>query len=327
MPPKDCPRFLPENLNAGVAPDSPADAFQSFLKEILSKDYPGLVGFPTRGRDGAIDLSHSIESSKDGEAATRTVFESKFVESETIDLTTSQQKWGEVFKHLSDNLSDPEKGQSQYRPWLRRDPMITKYIFCVSARFSNQNIRDELKNKIEEDLTELSEFHDDLRHLSEINVEVLDWGNISEKLLARPRLLHRWFKNVWPLGLVPLDAPSESGGFREYLEDKTLPYYSPDDHLAHEKAPPGIKIPVPEKLLGDLEKSVNSGLVIYGDGGIGKTRLCLEIGRKATALGWTVMRLVGEMVPEILDELVAWPGAEGRLLLVLDYLGSELINY
>jgi len=116
-----------------------------------------------------------------------------------------------------------------------------------------------------------------LQHLQNIKVRVVHWGRLVEKLKERPILFFKWFKDSRIPGLEPLELPSRSKGFRSYLNDDKLEYYSRTKHLEIFPAPPGTDILDEERLFAALDTSKENGLVITGSGGLGKSRVALHL--------------------------------------------------
>jgi hypothetical protein len=123
--------------------------------------------------------------------------------------------------------------------------------------------------------------------------------------------------------LVPLDEIVEAGTLRSYLSSSKLPYYSRVQHLAAVPAPAGVDIPGEDALLDSLEGGEFTGLVVTGAGGVGKTRLGLEIGRRAQERGWTVLRVRSRLHKDSLDALGARLTPAARVLLVIDYIETQ----
>jgi hypothetical protein len=187
-------------------------------------------------------------------------------------------------EHLSD-ANGPTKGQSQYLPWYSADTPIAEYAFCVSAEFGNEQQRRDLKEAITTFFHGLARQRPHLSHLRALEVSIIDWNNLCDHLRKRPSSIFRWFPASRPNGLVPLDEPGDVGTFRSYLYDAKSPYYSLAEHLRTTPAPEGVAIPSEESLLSHFESPDVTGLVIYGKGGIGKSRLTLELGKEGSGKG------------------------------------------
>jgi hypothetical protein len=120
--------------------------FEAFVYEALSLvvDRDALRPGFGRGRDGAID--HTIES-----AEHRTVVECKFIGRNAT--STPQDRWGEVRRHLNNNLPElatknpVERLSSPYAPWFEREHSINSYLFCVSYPFGHAEERRSSKSR------------------------------------------------------------------------------------------------------------------------------------------------------------------------------------
>ncbi len=305
-----------EEINPRLCQHDLGGAFQIFVHEVLLPDYPDLHLFPSMGKDGAIDLSQTM-------AVSRTIFECKYISEGGLE--ECQSVWRNVAHNLEKHLADssgPTKGQAQYRPWYRTDPPIREYIFCTSSILSNQNQIDQLKQEIEF-FTDLSSKHEHLRHLKELSVEVYDWNALCSRLKQHPNLIFRWFHLTRPQGLVPLDDSPDRGTFRSYLSSEKLAYYSIGQHLKVMPAPPGVAIPEEEKLLSFLKEGDTTGLVVTGDGGVGKTRMMLEIGRLAQRKAWLVLRVQSRLREDALERLAERITPNTPVLLLVDYIETH----
>jgi hypothetical protein len=307
------PRFNLGEINPRLDHKSIGDAFQSFVHEVLLRDYPQLHLFPTGGKDGAIDLSQTADNS-------RVICECKYVGED--DPAAVQAEWRKVEKHLEDHLADPNgptRGQSQYYPWYRKAPAIEKFVFCTSAKIKNLASADKLGDAIAGFFHTLSRQFPHLSHLSALKVEVLDWSDFVKKTTDQPHLVFRWFPKMRPNGFIPLDDPAPDTSFGAYLRSENLSYYSRRDHIAHSPPPTETAIQDENSLLARLETDDVAGLIITGRAGVGKTRLMLELGRRAIALGWTVMT-VRRIERDALRQFAEQVGQDTRILLLFDYI-------
>jgi hypothetical protein len=120
-----------------------------------------------------------------------------------------------------------------------------------------------------------------------------------------------------PEGVVPLGGEeTPTRGLRDYLRQGRLPYYSRSRHLAaHEAA-----VEDEEALLVELAGHEKPGIIVTGIGGVGKTRLSLELGRRAHHRGWPVYRVSPSAKPSS-KELRELTGSdpERPVLLIFDY--------
>ena len=312
----EIPRFEKQNVNTRFVTTDIGDSFQQFVQELLLPEHPALYRFPGGGKDGGIDL---IDTS-----GPYLVVECKVIGED--DYAEVERRWKTVRNHLDEHLLDPSgptKGQSQYGPWYSTDTPITKYVFCVSASLANEQQRRDLQKVIAEFFHDLARRRSHLSHLSSLEVSILDWNELSTRLWQRPHSLFRWFPSTRPNGLVPLDEAVDVGTFRAYLTDAKLPYYSLAEHLQMVPAPKGIGILDEESLLTRFENPEITGLVISGKGGIGKSRLTLELGWLALRNGWSVMRVQSRLKEGALEDLAERLTPETSALLLVDYIETQ----
>jgi len=315
--PMDVPRFIGEHVNPRLIREGLDTAFQELASELLKPEYPGLYAFPSRGKDGGID------GVQDGESS-RVVLECKVVGDDKIE--TALSRWREVRDRLDKHLADPSgptPGQSQYQPWYRTDRPIQEYILALSCDLSNLSGHDNLREEISTFFEVMADRHAHLSHLRHLTVEVLDWRQIQDRLKAKPHLVFRWFPKVRPLGLVPLDEAQFQGRYHSYLASDKLPYYSRAAHLAKHGRPVDSPIPNEGELLALLEHPEKTGLIVCGAGGVGKTRLAIEIGWLAHQRGWLVLRVGPTFRQEALDQLAEHLAPDHRVLLLVDYIETQ----
>ena len=311
------PLFLRENTNPALCTDDIGGSFQNFVHELLEPEFAGLVRFPSGGKDGCIDLVQDLPGD-------RLVIECKYIGDGGF--AEVQRRWRDVADKLETHLADPEgptKGQAQYRPWYRTDLPIQRFRFCVSCSIVNTDQRDQLNRDIRQTFSGLASRHSHLGHLANLSTDFLDWGDLETRLRKNPHLLFRWFPATRPFGMVPLDESVEAGTLRSYLSSAKLPYYSRGQHLAAIPAPDGMDIPGEDALLDVLDGDEFTGLVVTGAGGVGKTRLGLEIGRRAQKRGWTVLRVRSRLQEDSLHALGERLTPAARVLLVIDYVETQ----
>jgi predicted RNA-binding protein with RPS1 domain len=134
--------------------------------------------------------------------------------------------------------------------------------------------------------------------------------------LGAASLAPLWRAPRCPEGLRPLtDEETPAKGLRRYLSRDRLPYLSRAERLSTHPANE-------DSLLDQLAKGDEPGIIITGLGGVGKTRLCLELGRRAQERGWPVFRATRRAQPlsQQLRELAGGADPERPVLLVFDYL-------
>ncbi len=313
----DLPRFVADELNAELARDNdPGDLFQRVAHELLRSEYPGLHLYATGGKDGGID---SIQVAM----GRRVVVESKYVG--TRGLQSAMPRWREVEKHLSTHLAAPNgptTGQSQYAPWYEVETPITEYVFCLSSELEHEGARSKLADNIRTMFRLLAERHQHLQHLKAIAVRVLDGSDFASRLNDAPHLLFSFFPRACPRGFAPLEEQVAPATFRAYLDGNTMAYYSRREHIVACPPPRGEEILDEDGLL-DVLGPRETGLIITGGGGHGKTRLLLELGRKARKRGWLVLRMLPRAPTTALEHLARRLSPATPTLLLVDYVETQ----
>ena len=313
------PRFSNSEVSQRLLGTGVDDAFQRFVAEALKPRWPELHVFPAAGKDGGIDLSQTTD--------TRTVVECKVVGDDEVSKV--EARWNEVAERLAKNLASadgPPSGQSQYEPWYRTEPPINEYLFCVSASLKNQARRDDatigLRSTIATFFRDLAEKHPHLSHLRSLQVQVIDWDELTENLSSH--LVFRWFAKTRINGLTPFGDDELSGSFRDYLHSEKLPYYSRSMHLNTVPGNPSDKVDDEDALLDKLKNPRCSGLIISGAGGVGKSRLMWELGHNARRnRGMTVLRVEGRLKPDTLEKLAEQLSPHDEVLILIDYIETQ----
>ena len=176
-----------------------------------------------------------------------------------------------------------------------------------------------MRRAIKATFDELVRSHPHLAHLQDIAIDLCDWQDVRIRLSRQEHLLYRWFPNLRPIGLVEL-IPRVREGFQAYLYGDRLPYYSRKQHLDGSPTPADVAIETEEDLLAILASNEAVGLIATSAGGLGKSRLALEIAYLAEAQGWVVLRLSGGFRVEALERLRQQVRPEKPLLLLVDYV-------
>ncbi|MFM2045169.1 MAG: hypothetical protein RLY86_3745, partial [Pseudomonadota bacterium] len=319
--PLGVPDFHEDRLHVYLRGD-PGDAFQQLAGLTLAKLHPGIRLYQTAGKDGAIDAR------MDGPGA---VMEAKHT---GAGIEAGRRAWVEVLDKLNRHLAEPAgptSGQGQYGPWYAhcRYP-IRRYLFCMSGALANENQRQTLEQEIAAGFTALADRNPRLAHLRGIEVTVHDWSYFRPVLDGDPVLRARFFP--LPTGLRTLRQVVENDrkrtrsgrrAFLDLLDSGTLPYYSRADHLAGHPAPAGADIRDEAGLLDILETNRETGLVLTGPGGFGKTRLMRELGELAETRGWLVLQPEESAGAELVTTLHRLVGPGQKVLLLLDYVETR----
>jgi hypothetical protein len=146
------------------------------------------------------------------------------------------------------------------------------------------------------------------------NVVVCDWDTLSFWLNKQRRVADSWLGVGHPAISEHLQYVNSLTGFRQYLLNEHLAYEAP--HTDADTHPNVLW-----EFLTAEDAEHQPGLVIHGPGGVGKTRLCLEVATHAYEQGWRVLHLSPTEESLTERELTSVIVADTRpTLLCLDYI-------
>lgn len=282
------------------------DAFQQLVGQAVQETL-GLRAHvaATAGRDGSIDIY--VEDDAAGERAFQgwplpLILECKDHDEGGRDLAKNiQTGWRTVREKLARQAAAGWPGA--FAPWTG----ARAYLYCLSSRLPSQAARDDLRDEILEFFRSLpAESRPPLAA-----VAVLDWSDLRGWLDRLPRVADAWLGTEVPSIVGHEEFLASLVGFRRYLLPEELPYVAPEPDAATH----------PDRLFERLVEDDSPGVLLVGVGGVGKTRLAVEVASRAVAAGWRVLHAgAGDSALEV-DALAAVVFAQGsRTLVVLDYL-------
>jgi hypothetical protein len=279
----------------------PSDAFQQLVGESLQEIGGSDVHVTaTKGRDGGIDV-HTAAGILDLEGPT--IVEAKAHQE-------SDRLWDNVvsgWRAVQQTL-----GTAAAKGWPRpHDPWRScrSYAYCVAARLNPSQIED-LETRIRSFLSGLPP---DCRPPVE-RVRVLDWSDLRPYLDSAVRSRDFWLG----LGSTSLaaheDFRRDLSGFRRYLLGTHLPYHPLRDRRYRPEA-------ILDRLTGFQGER---GLLVVGPGGVGKTRLAMEVAEIAHQRGDRVLHaLPGEPLltsEHLMEAVLEGRGGPTTVLVLFDYL-------
>jgi hypothetical protein len=297
------------------------DDFQRFVWEALRSGHfePLIAGRYIRpyfaaGNDGAID--HLAIGDHD-----QIVVECKFFGKERKGQPAGD--WKEVASTLGPNLianagRDIASVERHYKPWFDTERPVKGYWFCTSAVFQ-PGAQAELRQEISEFFSSLAQSHPSLAHFSSIGIEVLGWNDFDAVLNTNPPLQFRWFRQL-PVGLRPLRSLTDGKTFRKFLDEGTLEFFSRDAFNREIGFDNRARLTDERSTLSILlESNDQTGLVLAGPGGVGKTRLALELGLAAEQSKWLVLQVERIASADAIEELARAHIDAAEVLLIIDY--------
>lgn len=292
---------------------SDGEDFARFVGEYiaLAEDDPSLVKGLAKGRDGAIDLINV-------DSPIRFIGEAKFIGADT--QGTALERWTPVKKSLKNNLirAATGNGSDKFRPWLKSQGELTTYGFFVSSICRDADERISLKQEIEDFFLAQSKLHQELSHLGRIDVRIVYWDDVIGASSRLVPLFFRWFGG-YPPGFGELSVAFGTGEdqFRRFLASGRLPYFSRAQHA--EGIEGGISTLEVDALNHLVSGNEASALIVSGPGGIGKTRLSIELCQNARSMGWWPLKLERYANVDAIGDLCRSFSISARILILIDY--------
>jgi hypothetical protein len=291
-----------------------ADAFQQMCGNILCdpvyKEFSGLnlnlVSFPTQGADGAID-HFAFMNPED-----TTIIECK--KNNSVDNCLDEID--KLKEKLLRNLGKKGAEKTLYAPWFNKK--LKRYIYCTSCRPSNALAYEKIDDAIKKMMRHVSALNENLTHLKTAEIEVYTWSQLSAWLERSPFLLYQWVQpRIEGVEYISEEIPYIEG-YRSYLSSNKIPYVRRDNYI--DRHPEINDLPSEKKYIDELISTTNNnykGLIIYGEGGIGKTRLMRELALMGEKKGWQSYK-----INALADfkELVSFLKPTGKYLLLFDYI-------
>lgn len=268
-----------------------------------------LVRNVARRPDGAIDLFTRA-------ADARCIVECKFVG--RVTKTSSRDRWRQVKYRLARNILEAARtiggAAEAYRPWVEG---AREYRFCTSAPGETADARDKLEQQIKAFFVQISKRRASLAHLGSISVKAYFWDDFISHAASCPQLFYRWFGGL-PSGINDIAYSfGDPRSFKAFLNTAGLPYFS---RREFENSTGATTAGDEAQWAEQLDAAApGPAAIIYGPGGVGKTRLSIELCKRLKQRGWWPLRLEQYAPTESIAELLRQFSGVARLILFIDY--------
>ena len=256
-----------------------ADIFQQLSFDLIAseKQDENIIFHPfkTAGKDGSID---HYAYHKNGN---KIIIECK--KNDTLKNANSAVKALET--KLKKSLALPKAKINLYKPWF--DINFKEYYYTTSASIQTGKDLDDFKDSIKSMFSELSKI-DGLNHLKNVSIVLYEWNKLSVLLQDNTFYYHKWI-GIKTTGVYDFEeAPYEKSAYRKNLYHAKLPFISRETfNQQNPKYLIETETDIFDKVFG--QDNLNDGILLYGKGGVGKTRLMLELGYKAKKEKWIVL--------------------------------------
>ena len=277
--------------------------FQQLCFDLLTSEYPqySFVPFPTAGQDGSIDHYAFTDDGK------KVIVECK----KNNTKENAANALSQLKTKLLENLAKNEAKNNLYKPWFNAE--FKQYFYCTSAQFSTAKELEDFEKSIKDILIELSN-NDDLSHLATVAVKLFTWNTLKPILELDAFCAYKWIVSN-TVGISHLDDnATEKSHYKQNLYGSKLAFISRTDY---KKQNPNDNIETEKEIFDKLfGVDTHSGILIHGQGGVGKTRLMLELGLMAKEQKWIALRVTKNL--KELQDLDLKPNANYCLL--FDYI-------
>ena len=287
--------------------DSREDAFQQLVGDGLLAMAGHLASVaPTKGQDGSIDAF--VEAGCQLTGPFKDVAQPLILECKDHDDTlgrVGENIFGAWQKVANKLLKHAQAGwPGLFSPWKR----AAGYAYCVSASVPNKETKDELERRICAFFASLpEEYRPPIR-----SIRVIGWADLRPWLGTLLQVADAWLGVGLPGILDHQSHLARLSGFRRFLLNSELPFVPPADTDPWH----------PRQLLQTIEKAKGKpGIMLVGAGGVGKTRISLELATLAASEGWRVLNVQPGQPEVTTDDLaeIILPQITPTLL-VFDYL-------
>lgn len=199
----------------------------------------------------------------------------------------------------------------EYRKAVELDKSLLVYIFPRDIEYHDYDLVNDFIKEIEEDQKTIYADIEKLFPKFKYDVLACKAGAIedNEQLKEKKALYYdalalkivndiskikNNIKLKLPYGVTELtDAKDELSKYKQYLSNKILPYISRSQYKS--KYGFGDEFNSENDFYENLfDDSQCKGLLVSGEGGVGKTRLMLELGRKAQQNGWKTYQIFSD---------------------------------
>jgi len=173
-----------------------------------------------------------------------------------------------------------------------------------------------------------STFREKVKDISWINCTAVDFLNfISDNLekVSKQDFLPKFLEQLQQPQKTTVDENSPAQSFNDFLSSQYLKYYS-RENFKHNLKDEIKKDFLSEKdFLKFITEENYYGLIIHGQGGIGKTRLMLELGKGLLPKEFIVIKVLPDF--ENFDELVEYFNLRSnkKYLLLFDYIEEQKV--
>ncbi|MBK6828201.1 MAG: hypothetical protein IPG86_15715 [Chitinophagaceae bacterium] len=229
----------------------------------------------------------------------------------------------EFFRILQIEL--PEEFRSNKSQWFS-EKKPSRVVFCLASDHIDPQAKEFYQLQVKQYFLAMS-VTSGLEYLVGIELVFLYWEELKRVIENDIYLYHKWIGREPQYVRVLSEEDKQKGAegianeFRDYLQDRFLPYFSRNSFKPKLSKTEQQDFYTESKFINLLKTSNCNGIILYGQGGSGKTRLMYELGYRMMAERYSVID-VNKNFNDV-NVFNDFLGQKGMYILLFDYVEEQ----